>query len=165
MSAISDIHDLVAAVELEEIAVYEERARRVRVDERIDEGEPPAPEVKMGVRQEAKTLHYRFRMVLLDASAEYVADFEIVYSVDQEEPLSLPDELLQEFASKVAFMAVYPFLRASVFGSATRLGNSRPILPIVRLGDFSSGERMSDEEIQAAFNDDSSELAPRESQI
>ncbi|WP_313540251.1 hypothetical protein [Leifsonia aquatica] len=152
-----DINDLVGRSQLDDIVVHEERARRV-VWPSDAEFEAPDPSLSFGFRKDGNRLHFRFRIVLADENAEYVADLEGVYSVEDSDELSLGSDLIQEFAGRVALMAIYPFMRVSVFGSAGRLGLPRPILSMIRQGDFQPGEQMSDDDVRAVFADNRSEL-------
>lgn len=152
-----DIHVLLAASELDDIVVHEERARRILWKQSTED--LPEPSLSLGMNLGKNRLRFRFRMVMVDESAEYVADFEAVYSVADQDEITVTEEIQSEFSQRVAFMAVYPFLRASIFGSASRLGTPRPVLPMVRQGDMGPGERLTEDEVRAAFFDNRSELA------
>ena len=153
---IDDIHDLVAAVELENVAFYEERGRRVTwTDEERDSLDFPLYANSLGVVHTDNSLSFRFRMVFTDENAEYVSDVAAEYSIPEQ--VVVDDQVQLEFAERVAFMTVYPYMRASIFGSAVRLGQPAPILAIVRPGDFKAGDAMTDEEARAAFFDAVSE--------
>lgn len=153
-----DVRVLLEQLDLVDIIVHEERARRVVwEDDHVPENIEPA--MTLGFSSVGNALKYRFRMVLANDAAEYVADYEAVYVREGVDEISVSEKLIQEFAGKVAFMAVYPFIRASVFGSASRLGTSKPVLGLVRLGEFESGERLDDDAAQNAFFDTRSELS------
>lgn len=51
-------------------------------------------------------------------------------------PVTIPEAINVEFAERVAFMAIYPFIREHVFGIATRLKHPAPVLGLVRQGGF-----------------------------
>ena len=153
---ISVIEELVSLVSLDNIVFHEERARRIA----WEEGDPkladlPSYANSLGIQQSDQSLTFRFRMVFTDENAEYVADIAAVYAVT--EPLSLGQDLFGEFAERVAFMTVYPFLRSSVYGSAARLGQPIPVLGLVRPGEFHAAEQMSEEDVRGAFLDNVSE--------
>lgn len=153
-----EILDFLGAVDLKDIVVHKERARRVAWDsDQIARG-LPAPDIRMGVNVSGNTARFRFRMVFVDENAEYDADFEAAYSAADETDIAVNDSLKQDFAQRVAFMAVYPFIRASVFGGASRLGTPRPVLGIVRQGEFEAGEVLTPEDVRATFLDTTSEL-------
>jgi hypothetical protein len=155
---INDIHELVAAVQLGNILVHEERARRLHwsEDELLNLNFPLA-ENSMGISENGLERRFRFRSRFTDASGEYVADFEAIYSLPELADVAQP--ILTEFAERVAFMAIYPFLRASIFASASRLGLPIPVLGIVRQGEFSSGDQMTAEQVKSEFGDNRSEVA------
>ncbi|MGD8168545.1 hypothetical protein ACEXOS_015090 [Herbiconiux sp. P16] len=144
------------AADLTDITVYEERARRIMRSE--DDGQVPGPSVAMAVNVSENEVRYRFRMVLADDTSEYVADIETLYVVPEADVVEVTVELQQEFAQRVAYMAAYPFLRASIFGGASRLGTARPVLGLARQDEFEPGEKMTQDEIAATFFDNRSEL-------
>jgi hypothetical protein len=151
-----DVYALVADVELDDIVAHEERGRRLYwTEEELEAKKLPETINSFGFLAVGNTLRFRFRSVFTDENAEYVADFEAVYGVPGEAEVS--EAVTQEFASRVAFMAIYPYLRASVYGSAARLGQPIPVLGIVKQGQFSGDEKMTEEEVKAAFHDNKSE--------
>lgn len=155
---IVDIHELLTLVDIADLIFHEERGRRiVRTDEDLASLELPMTVNSLGTRAESTMIRFRFRTVFSDVVAEYVADAEIVYESSEE--VTVGEELQREFAERVAFMALYPFLRASVNGSAMRLGLPAPLLGIVRQGEFEFGDKMSEQEVVEAFGDIRSELA------
>jgi hypothetical protein len=95
-------------------------------------------------------------VLFTDERAEFVTDAEIIYTA--EEDINVTDAVQREFAERVAFMAVYPFIRASIHGSATRLNVPAPVLGMVRQGEFSLGDQMDEETVEATFGDTRSEL-------
>lgn len=154
---IADIHGLVAAVELDNIIVHEERARRVSwTEEELANVQLPMTTSSMGLAPDDRTFRFRFRLRLTDQNAEYVSDVEAIYALP--EVVDVATDILSEFAGRVAFMAVYPFLRASIFGSAARLGQEIPVLGIVRQGEFESSGPMSPEQVDEEFRDNRSEM-------
>ncbi|CAD6005275.1 hypothetical protein [Agreia sp. COWG] len=157
--SVTDIVEFVNLVELDNVIVHEERSRRVLwTDEEKENLEFPFTNNSLGMMVEENTTYrFRFRAVFTDEPAEYAADIEIVYVT--QEPVSTEETLRREFASRVAFMAIYPFIRASVYGSATRLGLPAPVMSIIRQGEFELGEVMSEEQVQEAFGDVRSEKA------
>lgn len=155
--SIDSINDLVAQVEIAGLVLHEERARRLTWSEEERESIAfPLRDDSFGMVPLPEELHYRFRSVFSDENAEYVADVEIVYRLPA--PSTVAESVLGEFAERVAFMAVFPFIRASMFSSAARLGLPAPILGIVRQGEFKLGEKMTDAQVKAAFGDNESEL-------
>lgn len=157
-ASFQDINDLVAAVQVDDIVVHEERARRI-VWPDVEDFELPEPSLALGFRKDGNSLRYRFRVVVAAEQAEYVADFEGVYSVPDVDEVLLDQSLIQEFAGRVALMAVYPFIRVSIFAGAGRLGLDRPVMSIIKQGDFQPGATMSEDDVRATFGDTQSELA------
>lgn len=156
---IDDVHELVAITELETIVVHEERARRLRwTESELTDKSFPETTSSLGIGRDETKFRYRFRTRFTDENGEYVADFEATYVVA--DPIEVAEAILQEFAGRVAFMAVYPFIRASIFGSASRLGLPIPVLGLVRQGEFEAGEPMTPDQVQEEFMDNRSETAP-----
>lgn len=156
--SIEDVRDLLALVDLHDVIVHEERARRVAwSSEELERLEFPLRDDSFGFSLGDQRLHFRFRSVFADERAEFVADVELVYSVSEQ--VTFDEAIHREFAERVAFMAVYPFIRSAIFGAAGRLSLPTPILGIVRQGEFKLGERMTEQQVQAAFADVTSELS------
>jgi hypothetical protein len=85
------------------------------------------------VRQTDHELETRFKLEVTAEEFDGVADLGIIYS--KSEPAEVVGELLTGFMEEVAVMAAYPFLRESIFTSASRLDVNRPVLGILRRGD------------------------------
>ena len=153
---VADVVELVNLVDIGNVVVYEERARRVAwSEEELADLEFPFTTNSLGMIADEHHLRYRFRSIFTDESAEYAADVEIDYVSEQ--AIGVTPEVQREFAERVAFMAVYPFIRASIFGSASRLGMKAPVLGIVRQGEFALGDNLTEAELQTAFGDVRSE--------
>jgi hypothetical protein len=143
-----DARDFLDHVELDAVVAYEERARR-----RQEQPAPEEPETQsaMGFQdQDERRFEYRFRTQFEDKHGLYVADFAARYV--SKEPLDVPREAVLEFAERVAFMAVYPYHRASIQASAARLGNPAPVLGLVRQGDLKFGSELEAEELSNLFS-------------
>jgi hypothetical protein len=147
----SDVVQLVAAIELEDIYCGEERGRRIQWSEEELAGRTfPSTTNTLGISREGTSVYFRFRALFTDRSAEYAADWTAEFTLpDEVDVADLP--LLEEFAERVAFFAVYPYIRASIYGSASRLNQPVPVLGIVRQGQFERGDRLSEEESTTEF--------------
>lgn len=149
---IDDIGRLVEVIDLVGIEKFEERGRRVvREDEEIRQVN------SLGVvRRFPEGLLIRVRAVVGFGDAEYVADIAANYEFDHGAHVS--DDVITEFVERVGFFAVYPFLRESIFSSATRMGRPAPVMGVVRAGEFTFEGEMSDAEVQREFFDNKSEI-------
>ncbi|MEV7762244.1 hypothetical protein [Curtobacterium flaccumfaciens] len=152
---IETIEEFVGLVELRDLYVFEERARRKEVEPPTD-GEEVEPEVNsaLGVADavwgDSAAIGFRFRMVFdTRAGAEFVADMEARYTLP--EGCSVTEGVKEEFATRVAFMTVYPYLRASIQTMAMRLGVPAPVLGIVRQGELQVGEKFGSERVAEMF--------------
>jgi hypothetical protein len=152
----ADVAEFVANVDLEDIYCLEERARLILwTDEQLEGRTLPENSNAMGISRGDNQFRFRFRTVFTDRTAEYVADWEAFFALP--EPAEVSDELLREFAQRVGFFSVYPYIRASIYGCASRLNQPIPVLGIVRQGEFELGDIMSTEEAHEAFEDRTSE--------
>jgi hypothetical protein len=162
IAPIDDIHELLPVIELEDVIVREERARRVKpIADDTEDGSEIRTTNALGIidleSDEALGVAFRYRTVFNDGhGAEFVADMEARYRFL--EPRTVSDAVKQEFATRVAFMTVYPYLRSSIQGSATRLGVKAPVLGMVRQGDMTISGTLSQDEEDDMFRDDSPEL-------
>ncbi|RQP11646.1 MAG: hypothetical protein EAS51_05245 [Microbacteriaceae bacterium] len=162
MAVYKDAAELVKVAALEDIYCNEERGRRIQWSEADLDGRTlPDIDSSMGIVREGDAVHFRFRTIYSDVSAEYVADWTAHFTMPANAEFA--DEVLQEFAEKVAFFSVYPYTRASIYGSASRLNQPVPVLGIVRQGEFQRGEKLSEEAVRALFMDNRSERVASES--
>lgn len=150
---VEDIVELVGLVELEDVFLWEERGRRIEETATGDDLEPNVRNVlNVADRTDGLGFGFRFRMIFDDRhSNEFVADFQAQYETP--EPLIISKELKAEFAERVAFFTVYPYLRASVQMTASRMGAPAPVLSIVRAGEFKLGSEMTGDGAASAFED------------
>ena len=156
---IASIEELVQVLDLVDVSFVEERGRLVVRSEGEDAGRDwPEHVNQLSITQSKdKTgIRFRFRYVLAQADVEYVADLRAEYVA--EDPFDVSQGIKLDFASRVAFMTTYPYIRASISGSATRLGQPVPILGLVRQGEFEVGSTMSESEVREAFFDNKPEL-------
>ena len=106
-------------------------------------GPPPtsewAPDIDLEYSQQLlpNELHARFKLTFKEPDAMYVADMAAVYSFAEE--LEIAEEVVIDFAERVAFMTTFPFLRESVATTAARMQRNVPTLGIMRPGDFKIG--------------------------
>ncbi|WP_024286605.1 hypothetical protein [Cellulomonas sp. KRMCY2] len=130
---IKDVVELLQASELSEIRYYQIAGVRV---ERPD-GEPvreTGQDLKVQVGGDANGLETRVLMTVSTEEANLAAEVGALYSF--EEPLEIPQPVIAEFIEKVGVMAVFPFLRESVFTTATRLGVPAPVIGLLRAGEL-----------------------------
>lgn len=124
--------DLLPVLDLSRVTAYEIAGRRV-----------PSPETteitssmeSMIGGEEGVAFAFRVRQRVKTDEAEITADFEAEYRFS-ESGGRISKEAQVEFAEKVAFMALVPYLRESVHTTAMRLGVKPPLLGMVRQGEF-----------------------------
>lgn len=157
---VEDVIELVNIVSLDDIYVYEERGRRIietaTDQDPSDASDPTITNVlnvsDMVANDGSYALGFRFRLVFDDRIGnEFVADVQARYGLPGKCEVSA--DIRTEFAERVAFFAVYPYLRASIQMSASRMSAPAPVLAIVRNGEFKLGEQLPQEVGRAQFND------------
>lgn len=136
-----DAAELVVDISLVDVFCHEERGRRLDwTAEELEGLNFPISSNSLGIQRLEDSFNFRFRVVYTDANAEYVADWVAQFAVP-DEPEAVDESVLTEFAEKVAFFTVYPYVRASIFGSAS--GSINPYPSSALLGKGNSNEAMS----------------------
>ncbi|GEM_PF-1088817 len=128
----ADASELLRCVELTGIRSYALAGRRADADEASAE---VAPEV--AIRLSPTQMEVRMRVEVSTSAAVLEADMAAVY--DLTTPANLWAHVVYEFVERVAVMAIYPFVRESVFATASRMGVAPPVLGMMRAGEFSIG--------------------------
>ncbi|MCS6586977.1 hypothetical protein NYQ25_18570 [Curtobacterium flaccumfaciens pv. flaccumfaciens] len=148
-----DIHEMVGMVELSDVYLWEERGRRIEETAAEDDEAPRIRNVlNVAERNDRLGIGFRFRMTVDDRRGnEFLADFQAQY--DLPEPVKFSTEVRTEFAERVAFFTTYPYLRASIQMTASRMGVPAPVLAIVRAGEFKLGSPMTEDAAVAEFAD------------
>jgi hypothetical protein len=129
--AIADVVELLSYVDLTDIAHYEVSGVR-RQSEPEEDFEPGVRDPQVMVRHEGGKLETRVRLAVDTDEARLVADIAAIYTLS--EPLEVPDDVIAEFLERVGVMAVYPYLRAAIHGSAAQIGADAPVLGLLRSG-------------------------------
>lgn len=124
--------DMLPVLELNRVTPYEVAGKRVSA--------PEVTEITSSMEsmiggEEGKSFVFRVRQRVKTSEAEIAADFEAEYRFS-EPGGQISEEAQVEFAEKVAFMALVPYLRESVHTTAMRLGVQPPLLGMVRQGEF-----------------------------
>ena len=129
---VTSVVDLLHAAELTGIRTY--KVLGVRVEDDEERPVEPQQDLQVMVRGDANGTETRVVMVLKTAQADLTAEVGALYRYD--EPLAFTPEIMAEFIEKVSMMAVFPFLRESIFTTATRLGIDAPVIGLLRAGDL-----------------------------
>lgn len=125
-----NLETYAGSLELRDIVIFAEQVQRHL--------EPSAGEPAVeGVLENTFSLQnhdnfstFRFKFTLKNNLAEMSVDLGVVFS--NEIPVDVDQETQLEFASKVALMVAYPYVRNSLWSSAARLGLPRPLLGLIR---------------------------------
>jgi hypothetical protein len=129
---ISDAADLLQIAELTGVTTYEVRGRRIEDGE--DGGDEPTQDLEVMARGSDDLVETRLRFTYTTTVAELYADIGVHYAI--REPVEIPEVALREFVERVGVMGVFPFVRESLFTTATRLGVDAPVLGLLRAGQF-----------------------------
>src|SRR5665648_1151994 len=113
---IESAKDLLALVQLTGIRTYEVRGRRLSGDGGDGGGGEVLPEVSVRISDSA--IEVRMRIESVTDEAELVADVAVKYSLAAH--VGVTQAAAEEFVDRVALMAAYPFVRESVFATASR---------------------------------------------
>lgn len=80
-------------------------------------------------------LRTRFRIEFDNGKATFMADMAAHWVFPQ--PVTFVAETVIEFAERVAFMTVYPYLRESIASTAARMNQPVPTLGLIKANHFS----------------------------
>jgi hypothetical protein len=125
---ISDVRELIALTELQDVVFWEISARR---NEENPEDTPLQIQA-MARRGDEQQLGLRFRATISAQGGDFVADAEAIFSLAEEREID--PELIHEFVERVGIMVVFPFLRSAITESATKLSLPRPVLTLIKAG-------------------------------
>jgi hypothetical protein len=131
MTVYDSARDLLPVLELTGVTAFEIAGRRLDSQESTET--QSSMESMLGDGDGA--LAFRVRQHVKTGQAEILADYGVEYRIT-DPSASVSGKARVEFAEKVAFMTLVPYLRESVHTTAARLGVQVPLLGIVRQGDF-----------------------------
>ncbi len=131
MTVYDSARDLLPVLELTGVTAFEIAGRRLDSQESTET--QSSMESMLG--DDDGALAFRERQHVKTGQAEILADYGVEYRIT-DPSASVSGKARVEFAEKVAFMTLVPYLRESVHTTAARLGVKVPMLGIVRQGDF-----------------------------
>ena len=131
MTVYDSARDLLPVLELTGVTAFEIAGRRLDSQESTET--QSSMESMLGDDDGATA--FRERQHVKTGQAEILADYGVEYRIT-DPSASVSGKARVEFAEKVAFMTLVPYLRESVHTTAARLGVKVPMLGIVRQGDF-----------------------------
>jgi hypothetical protein len=127
-AVISDVRELIALTELQDVVFWEISARRI---EDNSEDRPLQIQAMARVGDEQQ-LGLRFRATISAQGGDFVADAEAIFAIAEQREID--PELIHEFVERVGIMVVFPFLRSAIAESATKLSLPRPVLTLIKAG-------------------------------
>ena len=131
MTVYDSARDLLPVLELTGVTAFDIAGRRLDSQESTET--QSSMESMLG--DDDGALAFRVRQHVKTGQAEILADYGVEYRIT-DPSASVSGKARVEFAEKVAFMTLVPYLRESVHTTAARLGVKVPMLGIVRQGDF-----------------------------
>ena len=131
MTVYDSARDLLPVLELTGVTAFEIAGRRLDSQESTET--QSSMESMLG--DDDGALAFRVRQHVKTGQAEILADYGVEYRIT-DPSASVSGKARVEFAEKVAFMTLVPYLRESVHTTAARLGVKVSMLGIVRQGDF-----------------------------
>lgn len=131
-SEVSTIQELVDLMSLQEVRFYEVGCRA----KAPGDGGGATPSFSFGYseRSEAQELEDRFRFIVETEVADYLVELSAIYTL--QEPRTIPQDIRIDFAERIGFMTVFPFMREALINGAARLGKRGPLLDFMRPGDL-----------------------------
>lgn len=135
-----DIEELLTSVHLEDVRCIESNAG-LALDANVGLSDwavaEPKGELKLDVRPVSwgARIETWFRLSLEEDFARVVVAYSIIYQ--REEAVPIPYDVRQDFLERVAFMAVYPYLREAVNRLTAELRLGSVVLPMIRQGEIS----------------------------
>ena len=109
-----------------------DNAPQAGVDHEDSESTPIEITCKLGTRQEGKEFGARFEFHFKAAQWQAVIAVITDYAGPQE--FVLAPEASADFASKVALMAAFPYVREALSGLTARVTGTAVLLPLIRSG-------------------------------
>ena len=131
----SSAKELLEIAELTGIRTFEIRGQML--DREAPHGDLDVATPDVAIRVAETAIETRMRLQITTEAAELVADMSAEYTLS--EPVRLTRQVVEEFVERVGVMAVYPFVRESIFSTASRLGIDAPILGLLHAGSFQIG--------------------------
>jgi hypothetical protein len=107
------------------------------------ESESPT-QLQLGQSEDRRQIGVSVRMEAKTDLASFVVAAGVEYSCS--EAVELTEGVKAEFANRLAFMTLVPFLREGLITTAARLRVNPPVVPLIRAGAFAVGEPRRDSE-------------------
>ncbi|MGW3148893.1 hypothetical protein ACWDG1_30310 [Streptomyces sp. NPDC001177] len=133
---LTTVNELQGTAELVDILYYEVSGRRLDGFSRASTGcrDDVAPdddtaEIELMQRLEGDTIDIRLRALVVTGQGRLIADVAAVFRTPEQ--VSVPPEVVSEFAKVVATPIVRPYLREAIHQTAVRLGIDAPLLSIL----------------------------------
>ena len=144
---ISTIEELIQTVELADVTIFEESFRRTLEPVELARNETQLVNSELSLHETENSISYKFRLEYEGNGMESVVDIGSAFISKKE--LKVEREVALEFASKVAFMIIYPYVRSSIWSGAARLGLPTPLLGMIQQGALQINEEIISQRVQA----------------
>lgn len=151
---IQRIEDLLDIVELLDIRFFELSGVVDRTALGGPEGstEYQSPtQLQLGQSDDRRQIGVTVRVETKTDIASFVVEAAVEYACS--EPVELTEDVKVEFANRLAFMNLVPFVREGLITTAARLRVNPPIIPIIPGGMFTAGQAIEEPSEAAAVSD------------
>lgn len=147
VSLISSIEELIQTVELADVTIFEESFRRTQEPFEQISGDVQLINSELSLHETENSISYKFRLKYEGNGMEAIVDIGSAYISKKE--FKVDREVALEFASKVAFMIIYPYVRSSIWSGAARLRLPAPLLGLIQPGALQINEEIASQRAQA----------------
>lgn len=128
---VRNARELLPISEITSVETHEVRGQRLEPDPNRESSHDLQVMARLRGEHELET---RVRMTQITRDARLYADIGVVFTITGE--VEIEQEAMREFIERVGVMAVFPFLRESVYTSASRIGVEAPVVGLLRAGEF-----------------------------
>lgn len=122
--------EYASSLELKDVLIFAEHVERNAGGGSVDLESEGTLENTFILQNHENQTTFRFKFTLKSALSEISVDLGVLFVGEHRAAVSQDVQL--EFASKVALMVAYPYVRNSLWSSAARLGLPRPLLGLIR---------------------------------
>lgn len=107
-----------------------------QADTNLEDSEPTPIEINCTLRTRLKGKHFGTRFEFQIKAPQWKAIISVITDYEGCQEFELSPEAPANFASKVAFMAAFPFVREALSDLTSRVTGTAVLLPLVRQGEI-----------------------------
>lgn len=123
----------LAAIRFDHLSIdLKDNAPQAGIDREDSESTPIEIDCKLGTRQEGKEFGARFEFRI--TAPQWEAVIAVITDYEGCQEFALSPEAPADFASRVALMAAFPYVREALSDLTTRVTGTAVLLPLIRPG-------------------------------